>query len=69
MNKKPLKRRFEVEDYETVDACLERMKQAGYEPVRKVEKPIFREVIDDDGNVEYVPVKKHIIFEGRLRKE
>ena len=67
MSKKPLKRRFEVEEHETVDDCLKRMCESGYEPVRKIEKPIFREVIGADGNVQYVPVKQHIVFEGRLR--
>jgi len=68
MSKKPQKRRFEVEEHETVAECLERMKKEGYEPVRRIEKPIFREVIGADGEITYEPVKKQIVFEGRLQK-
>ncbi|WP_010024452.1 NETI motif-containing protein [Sporolactobacillus inulinus] len=30
-------------DHETLTQCLERMKREGYAPVRRTEKPIFRE--------------------------
>ena len=62
---KPKKQRFELRDNETIDACLDRMKREGYFPVKRVEKPIFKEVISG-GNTEYVPVSRQIIFEGKL---
>ncbi|WP_037582159.1 NETI motif-containing protein [Sporolactobacillus terrae] len=39
----PLKKKFIVGDHETLTQCLERMKREGYAPVRRTEKPIFRE--------------------------
>lgn len=62
---KPKKQRFELMDNETIDACLDRMKREGYFPVKRVEKPIFQEVISE-GKTEYVPVSRQIIFEGKL---
>lgn len=62
---KKKKERFEVLDHETVDDCLNRMKEAGYIPVARVEKPIFQEV-KENGVTNYKPVKQKIIFEGRL---
>ena len=66
---KEKKKRFEVGSHETVDACLERMKREGYQPVGKIEKPIFQEVMDDSGRIDYIPVKRQIIFEGKLMEE
>ena len=62
---KPKKQRFELMENETIDACLDRMKKEGYFPVKRVEKPIFKEVIID-GKTEYEPVSRQIIFEGQL---
>jgi hypothetical protein len=63
--KKKKKMRFEVQENETVDQCLERMNKEGYQPVGKIEKPIFAEVMKD-GQVTVEPVKRQIIFEGKL---
>jgi hypothetical protein len=61
MSKK--KMQFEVQENESIDACLERMKKQGYIPVRRTEKPIFREVVN--GNVtSYEPVGRQIVFEA-----
>ena len=57
--------KFEVQDNETIDACLDRMKEAGYFPVRRMEIPIFEEQTMD-GKVHYVPIKRKIVFEGKL---
>ena len=57
--------KFEVQDNETIDACLDRMKEAGYFPVRRMEEPIFEEQTKD-GKVHYVPIKRKIVFEGKL---
>jgi len=62
---KPKKQRYEVNENESIDECLDRMKKDGYFPVRRVEKPIFQEV-KKGGETEYVPVARKIIFEGRL---
>ncbi|HWI48067.1 MAG TPA: NETI motif-containing protein, partial [Rummeliibacillus sp.] len=35
---------FEVEETETIDECLERMKQEGYMPVGRKEEPLFQMV-------------------------
>jgi hypothetical protein len=37
------KKQFTVGDQETITQCLERMKREGYTPIRRTEKPIFRE--------------------------
>ena len=56
---------FEVQEGETITECLERMKNQGYAPVRRTEKPIFQEV--KKGNeVTYEPVGREIVFEARV---
>lgn len=62
---KPKKLRFELQENESIDACLERMKREGYFPVKRTEKPIFKEVKNGD-QPEYVPIARQIIFEGKL---
>ncbi|KXH86755.1 NETI motif-containing protein [Sporosarcina sp. HYO08] len=52
---------FEVQDGETIAACLERMKKEGYTAVARKEEPLFEEV---DGT--FVPVKQIIKFKGSL---
>lgn len=52
---------FEVEEEETVELCLARMKQAGYAPVGRKEEPLFKEL---DG--ELVPIRQIIKFKGSL---
>lgn len=62
---KPKKQRFELQENESINECLERMKREGYFPVKRTEKPIFKEV--KSGNqTEYVPIARQIIFEGKL---
>jgi len=63
--KKQAKRRFEVEENETIDQCLERMKKEGYIPVRRTEEPVFEEV-DRNGKLDIEPVGRRIIFEGKI---
>jgi hypothetical protein len=56
---------FEVAENESIDACLERIKKAGYMPIRRTEKPIFQEV--KKGNeMEYEPVGRQIAFEAKF---
>ena len=62
---KPKKQRFELLENEGIDECLERMKNEGYFPVKRTEKPIFKEV-KNGGQTEYIPVGRQIIFEGKL---
>ena len=50
---------FEVEEHETIDACLERMKNEGYMATGRREEPLFQEV---DGEI--VPVRQIIQFKG-----
>lgn len=55
------KKKFEVLEHETIDECLQRMKQEGYRPVRRIEKPIFQQ---KNRNQEPEYYKQQIIFEG-----
>lgn len=57
------KKKFEVEANETIDMCLERMKEEGYMPVKRIEKPIFKEIVKN-GETIYEPEARKIIFEG-----
>jgi hypothetical protein len=63
MSKK--KMQFEVGENETIDECLNRMKQQGYLPVRRTETPIFQEVKKGNETI-YEPVARQIIFEGKI---
>lgn len=65
---KKKKQRFEVLETETIDQCLDRMKKECYQPIGKIEKPIFQEVFED-GKVTYKPVRQQVIFEGKLVEE
>ncbi|WP_430036102.1 NETI motif-containing protein [Peribacillus simplex] len=62
---KKSKEKFEVIEGETIDACLDRIKAAGYFPVRRTEEPIFVERIEN-GKVHYEPVDRKIVFEAKL---
>jgi hypothetical protein len=68
MSKEKKKKMYEVGENESIDDCLNRMKKDGYAPVRRMEKPIFKEV-KKDGAVEYEPAGRQIIFEARLIEE
>lgn len=37
------KKKFEVFEHESVEECLNRMKVEGYSPIKRIEKPIFKE--------------------------
>ncbi|WHY86726.1 NETI motif-containing protein [Neobacillus novalis] len=63
MSKK--KMQFEVAENESIDDCLNRMKQQGYVPVRRTEKPIFQEVKKGNETI-YEPVSRQIVFEAKL---
>ncbi|URT71244.1 NETI motif-containing protein [Cytobacillus firmus] len=64
MSKGKNKMSFEVQENETIDQCLERIKKAGYIPVRRTEKPIFKEV-KTGGKVDYEPAGRQIVFEAK----
>ncbi|MEO2077251.1 MAG: NETI motif-containing protein [Bacillus sp. (in: firmicutes)] len=63
MSKK--KQKFEVQENESIEDCLNRMKQQGYVPVRRTEKPIFQEVKKGNETI-YEPVGRQIVFEAQL---
>ncbi|MBW3113010.1 MULTISPECIES: NETI motif-containing protein [Bacillaceae] len=66
MSKKKLL--FEVQENESIADCLDRMKEMGYMPVRRMEKPVFEE--QKEGNkTEYVPIRQTIVFEGKRIEE
>ncbi|WP_088103334.1 NETI motif-containing protein [Halalkalibacter urbisdiaboli] len=64
---KKKKLKFNVEDNETISDCLNRMEKEGYQPVRRMEEPVFEEK-KVNGQVEYVPIKQRISFEGILKE-
>ncbi|TMU84780.1 NETI motif-containing protein [Bacillus sp. BHET2] len=66
MSKKKLL--FEVQDKETIADCLDRMKEMGYTPVRRMEKPVFEEQ-KEGKKTEYVPIRQAIVFEGKKIEE
>ncbi|WP_170006332.1 NETI motif-containing protein [Bacillus fonticola] len=53
---------FSVEEGENIASCLERMDREGYRPIRRMEKPLFKE---EKG--EKVPVSSEIRFQGELK--
>jgi hypothetical protein len=63
MSKKKLQ--FEVQENESIEDCLNRMKQQGYTPVSRIEKPIFQEV-KKAGETVYEPIGRQIVFEAKL---
>lgn len=64
MSKEKKKQMYEVGENESIDDCLNRMKDDGYAPVRRMEKPIFKEVPKGE-SVDYEPAGRQIIFEAR----
>ncbi|MEH7353888.1 NETI motif-containing protein [Neobacillus drentensis] len=63
MSKKKVQ--FEVQENESIEDCLNRMKQQGYVPVRRTEKPIFQEVKKGNETI-YEPIGRQIVFEAKL---
>ncbi|WP_066186329.1 MULTISPECIES: NETI motif-containing protein [Gracilibacillus] len=62
--KSPSKKKFYVEKNESLDECLARIQQEGYQPVRRMEKPLFIEK-----NGQPVPEGREIIFEAKKIKD
>jgi hypothetical protein len=67
MNKGKRKMQFEVQENESIEACLERIKKQGYVPVRRTEKPIFQEVVTGS-EISYEPVGRQIVFEAIINE-
>ncbi|WP_245719423.1 NETI motif-containing protein [Pelagirhabdus alkalitolerans] len=57
-----------METNETIEACLERIEKLGYQPVRRTEKPIFKETGSNDQKA-YEPVDRVIYFDAIKRKD
>lgn len=53
--------KFKVNENETISECLTRMREEGYMPVKRIEKPIYTE--DEKGNV--VVLRQDIQFVGK----
>jgi hypothetical protein len=62
---KKRKELFEVLEGESIGACLDRIKEAGYFPVKRTEKPIFVEKTEG-GKTIYEPIGRKIVFEAKL---
>jgi hypothetical protein len=56
------KKQFKVLENESIEECLNRIKIEGYMPVKRIEKPIFKE-IKKGSSVSYEPAGRHIVFE------
>ncbi|WP_019155529.1 NETI motif-containing protein [Robertmurraya massiliosenegalensis] len=63
-----LKQKFEVQEHETIDQCLERIQKAGYMPIKRIEKPIFQENRQGT-DVTYEPIGRQIIFEAKKTED
>ncbi|MGV2620778.1 NETI motif-containing protein [Halobacillus sp. ACCC02827] len=61
MPSKNSKKRFEVQENESIGQCLDRMKREGYTPIRRAEEPIFREETRNGEKV-MEPIEKRIVF-------
>ena len=53
--------KFRVEENETIEMCLNRMKEQGYTPVKRFEKPVFIE--KKNGDIEVL--RQEIQFVGK----
>lgn len=53
--------KFTVEEHETIEQCLQRIREAGYMAVKRIEKPVYKE--NKDGSVEVL--KQNIEFVGK----
>ncbi|WP_040928992.1 NETI motif-containing protein [Nosocomiicoccus massiliensis] len=61
-NKKQLKKKkFEVTKNDTIESVLQQMRSEGYMPVRRIEKPVFKET---ENGIEVS--HQEIVFEGKL---
>jgi hypothetical protein len=54
--------KFQVAENETIQDCLQRMREQGYMPVKRFEKPVYKE--DNNGKIEVL--KQEIEFVGKL---
>lgn len=57
------KKRFIVEDGDSIDSVLDTMKEEGYMPIRRVEEPIFQERVEN-GKKKVEPIGSKIIFDA-----
>ncbi|MDQ0254078.1 DNA-binding PadR family transcriptional regulator [Evansella vedderi] len=64
MGKQSKKKRFTVEEGESINDCLNRMKKEGYLPVRRMEEPVLKEV-KKNGKIEVEVARQQIVFEGK----
>ncbi|MBF7016672.1 NETI motif-containing protein [Staphylococcus durrellii] len=54
--------KFQVADNETIQDCLQRMKELGYMPIKRFEKPVYKE--NSNGDIEVL--RQDIEFVGKL---
>ena len=63
-----MKKVYEVEEQETIDQCLDRIQKDGYIPIKRTEKPIFKE-IKEGNEFKYVPAGRQILFEVKKSEQ
>ena len=56
-----MSKKFKVEDNETISDCLNRMRNEGFMPTRRMEEPVYKE--NKDGSIEVL--RQEIIFVGK----
>ncbi|TFB14299.1 NETI motif-containing protein [Filobacillus milosensis] len=49
-----------MNDFKSINACVDQIKKDGYMPVKRFEKPVFQEQKSGDPQ----PVRQEIIFEA-----
>lgn len=54
--------KFQVAENETIQDCLQRMREQGYMPVKRFEKPVYKE--NNNGDIEVL--RQEIEFVGKL---
>ncbi|MGP4074010.1 NETI motif-containing protein [Piscibacillus sp. B03] len=53
------KKKYRVSDFKSINACVDQIKKDGYMPIKRFEKPVFKETKGDPE-----PVRQEIIFEA-----
>ncbi|WP_040402679.1 NETI motif-containing protein [Alkalibacillus haloalkaliphilus] len=55
------KKKYRVSDFKSIDACLDQIKEDGFTPVKRIEKPVFQE---QGENEDPQPIQQDIVFEA-----
>ncbi|SEQ45361.1 NETI motif-containing protein [Piscibacillus halophilus] len=53
------KKNYRVSDFKSINACVDQIKKDGFMPIKRIEKPVFKETSSDPE-----PFRQEIIFEA-----